>query len=149
MSDTSMRCSDELLEALHDLKRRGDTYEDVVWRLLDNREAEPPRTEDARREPPMAHEDGETDDERPDLDLPGSGAVRDRREEVIYQMAALLEREGTATKQDFLEIVDPDAVGYASAESFWANCVKGRDSFRSIDGVRSPPVGMAEWEWVG
>lgn len=31
---SSMRVSDELLDELHDLSERGESYEDVVWRLI-------------------------------------------------------------------------------------------------------------------
>ena len=32
---TTVSMSEELAERLHDLKHRGDTYEDVIWRLLE------------------------------------------------------------------------------------------------------------------
>lgn len=35
MGRTSMQVSDELLDELHELKRRGESYEDVVWRLIE------------------------------------------------------------------------------------------------------------------
>lgn len=38
MGDTSMRLSDETLDRLHDRKRRGESYEDVVLRMLDSTE---------------------------------------------------------------------------------------------------------------
>jgi len=38
MSDTSIRVSDELADELHDRKNRGDSYEDVIWRLIENEE---------------------------------------------------------------------------------------------------------------
>lgn len=36
-----MRCSEALLDALHERKGRGDSYEDVVWRLLDKFDERP------------------------------------------------------------------------------------------------------------
>lgn len=36
MSDTSIRVSEELADELHSRKNRGDSYEDVIWRLLEN-----------------------------------------------------------------------------------------------------------------
>jgi len=35
MGRTSIQVSDELADELHELKDRGDSYEDVIWRLLD------------------------------------------------------------------------------------------------------------------
>lgn len=34
MDRTTISVSEDLADALHDLKSRGDTYEDVIWRLL-------------------------------------------------------------------------------------------------------------------
>lgn len=36
MSDTSIRVSEDLADELHSRKNRGDSYEDVIWRLLEN-----------------------------------------------------------------------------------------------------------------
>jgi predicted CopG family antitoxin len=35
MSDTSIRVSEDLADELHDRKNRGDSYEDVIWRLIE------------------------------------------------------------------------------------------------------------------
>jgi predicted CopG family antitoxin len=35
MSDTSIRVTHELADELHDRKNRGDSYEDVIWRLIE------------------------------------------------------------------------------------------------------------------
>jgi len=32
---TSIRVSEELADELHDRKDRGDSYEDVIWRLIE------------------------------------------------------------------------------------------------------------------
>lgn len=34
MGDTSIRVSDELADELFDRKQRGESYEDVIWRLI-------------------------------------------------------------------------------------------------------------------
>jgi len=41
VSDTSIRVSHELADELFDRKRRGESYEDVIWRLIE--EADGPR----------------------------------------------------------------------------------------------------------
>jgi predicted CopG family antitoxin len=35
MGRTSIQVSDELADELHDRKDRGDSYEDVIWRLIE------------------------------------------------------------------------------------------------------------------
>lgn len=82
------------------------------------------------------------------LDLPGSGDLLEQRQEAVLAMWELLVEEGTATRKDFLELVDPDQVGYETAESFWANAVKGRDSLRALPGVETPSTGRSEWQFT-
>jgi len=36
MGKTTIQISDELADALHELKQRGDSYEDVIWREFEN-----------------------------------------------------------------------------------------------------------------
>lgn len=35
MSDTSIRVSNELADELFERKQRGESYEDVIWRLIE------------------------------------------------------------------------------------------------------------------
>ena len=35
MGRTSISCSDELADELYDRKKRGESYEDVIWRLIE------------------------------------------------------------------------------------------------------------------
>lgn len=35
MGDTSIRVSDELADELFERKRRGESYEDVIWRIIE------------------------------------------------------------------------------------------------------------------
>lgn len=35
MADTSIRVTDKLADELFDRKRRGESYEDVIWRLIE------------------------------------------------------------------------------------------------------------------
>lgn len=35
MGDTSIRVSDELADELYSRKARGESYEDVIWRLIE------------------------------------------------------------------------------------------------------------------
>jgi predicted CopG family antitoxin len=36
MGSTSIRVSEELADELHNRKNRGDSYEDVIWRLIED-----------------------------------------------------------------------------------------------------------------
>jgi predicted CopG family antitoxin len=38
MGRTSIQVSDELADELHERKERGDSYEDVIWRLIEDDE---------------------------------------------------------------------------------------------------------------
>lgn len=35
MGRTSISCSDELADELYERKKRGESYEDVIWRLIE------------------------------------------------------------------------------------------------------------------
>jgi len=35
MGSTSIRVSDKLADELHSRKNRGDSYEDVIWRIIE------------------------------------------------------------------------------------------------------------------
>jgi predicted CopG family antitoxin len=39
MADTTIAVSEELADELHSRKNRGDAYEDVLWRLLEQADA--------------------------------------------------------------------------------------------------------------
>lgn len=38
MGTTTIQVSDKLADELHDRKERGDSYEDVVWRLIEEKD---------------------------------------------------------------------------------------------------------------
>ncbi|MDQ2072830.1 antitoxin VapB family protein [Haloarcula sp. H-GB4] len=40
MGRTTIQVSDELADELHDRKSRGDSYEDVIWRLIEERDGQ-------------------------------------------------------------------------------------------------------------
>lgn len=82
-----------------------------------------------------------------DLDLPGSGETYEQRRRAIGTLVAYLQAEGTATRADFLELINPDDVRYASADSFWSNAVKGRDSLSAVEGVVPPSEGEHSWRY--
>lgn len=56
--------------------------------------------------------------------LPGTGKDLEGRVAAILSMYDHLREHGAAEKGDLLQVVDVDATGYSSAESFWTNAVK-------------------------
>ncbi len=47
MGDTSIRISEELADELYERKSRGESYEDVIWRLI---------RKESERDPPNENE---------------------------------------------------------------------------------------------
>lgn len=136
MATTTIEISRENWQWLNSLKEPGDSFNDVLDRLR------------GADDPTSPHRLSADEDRLPDdLDLPGSGDTLDRRRAAIARLYAFLEREGQARKTDLLDLVDPDEVEYSSKESFWANCVKGRDSLRALPGVESPSEGGHVWRF--
>jgi predicted CopG family antitoxin len=124
-------------------QRPSETFNDVLDRLREQRG-------DSNTEPEESNEainEIEPADVPDDLDIPGSGETFERRRETIGTLVAYLKQEGTATRADFLELVDPDDVGYSSADSFWSNSIKGRDTLSAIEGVVPPSEGGHTWRF--
>jgi predicted CopG family antitoxin len=146
METTTIEISVQNWQWLTSLKQRpSDSFDDVVTRLREQHEAD-------NLETTTGHDlDDDLDEIEPtmpdDLDLPGNGETYERRRETIATLVAYLQQEGTATKADFLQLVDADDVGYASPESFWANAVKGRNSLSAVDGVVPPGEGGHTWRY--
>ena len=78
-----------------------------------------------------------------DLEIPGDGELRRRRRETVAELYAFLRERETASRSDFLELVDPEEVSYASPEGFWE--AVGRDGLRKLPGVTPPESGHHEW----
>jgi len=143
MGTTTIEISVENWRWLTNQKRRpGESFNDVLDRLREQ-QGDQPATED---DPAVEIEPA---DVPADLDLPGSGDTYERRREAIARLYAYLREEGTATRADFLELIDPSDVDYASGASFWSNCVKGRDSLSVLEGVEPPGEGEHTWRYTG
>lgn len=159
MGRTTIQVSDRLADELHDRKDRGDSYEDVIWGLI---EASDRGGHTEPTEPPAepAADDGGaiggeprnlTTEERERVAdaLAGNGDLLTRRVDAIEAMFRELQREGSAEKGDLIGVVDVDATGYADANSVWSNMVKGRDTLRTLPGVEKPATGRTEWTYTG
>ncbi|QCC47211.1 hypothetical protein [Halobellus limi] len=124
-------------------QRPGESFNDVLNRLREQRgdvDAEPEESGEAIAEIESA-------DVPDDLDFLGSGETYERRRRAIAWLYAYLQCEGSATRADFLELVDPDDIDYATGASFWSNCVKGRDSLSALEGVQPPGEGEHTWRY--
>lgn len=150
---TTIQISDEAWKRLNSRKEPGDGFADVVDRVLDKADAHDKAVDEPSLDAPEAAEPAATSDDVhgrareqvETMELPGSADVLDARREAVYSLWEFLRNEGVASKREFLEHVDPDAVGYASAESFWSNCIKGREALQSMPGVEPPKEGMHRW----
>ena len=133
METTTIELSRENWQWLNSLKLSpGESFNDVLDRLRTDMDSPP-----------------DTGYNLPDsLDLPGSGEKLTYRRGTISRMYVHLTRHRTATKSDLLELVDTEKTGYASPESFWSNCVKGKDTLQSLPGVHPPGPGERTWRFV-
>lgn len=173
-SGETIHVSEDLADDLYAAKGRGTTYEELLRELVDASRSDPDPTDTAPESAPESHTidvesvpDADTSDASPESEhvgvdptdppvpvpkinhlyeeLPGEGRLLDRRVAATIEMYERLSEKGSAEKGDFLELVDPDELGYASADSVWANMVKGRDTLRSLPGVSTPPTGRTTW----
>jgi len=160
--DTSIRVSEELAEELYQRKGRATSYEDFIWELLERVDSDDgqPSTETGRVQGTVDNSlrDDHSEDSgprsRPEADvdrlrneLAGSSDLLDRRVEAVLDMYDYLVEHGEAEKSDLLGIVDVEATGYVSADSVWANMVKGKDTLRTLDGVQKPSDGLTTWTY--
>lgn len=131
METTTIELSRENWQRLNERKRRpGESFNDVLDRLLTERSG------------------GDHEAHLPEeLDLPGSGDVLEERRKTVARLYEYLQEHGSATKGDFLELVDVDQVGYGSSESFWSNCINATGVLSSLPGVRSPGEGGHRWRF--
>lgn len=77
------------------------------------------------------------------LEIPGDRETQRRRRETVADLYAFLTERETATRSDFLELVDAEEVSYATPEGFWESV--GRDGLRKLPGVTPPESGHHEW----
>jgi len=144
MGRTTISVSDELADELYERKGRGESYEDVLWRLLEEtggqieRESEEGEEAETTEEQPSDLLGTEVESPAPTIEdlvdqvgrdvLPGSGAKLDERVEALRAVVDYLREHGTATPADFKNEVYPAHTarytdGENPARSWWKNCM--------------------------
>lgn len=130
METTTIQVAEETADELHDRKRRGETYDDVIRRLLEGPDeqpepstpAEPEPVDERRREPVQEAAARDVDD----LDLPGQGKILVRRREAVQAVVDAIHERPGSTKAELLEVIDVDAIGYGRGgpDSAWKNLIQ-------------------------
>jgi hypothetical protein len=145
MGDTTISVPEELADELYSRKGRGETYADVIRRLIaaaddgdDTRSAAEPEPSTTAAAATREEEAPGTPTEPDGLDelvdvvaeevLPGSGEKLDARREALRAVVTYLRDRGTASPADFREEVYPDhPAAYTSgsdpARSWWKNAM--------------------------
>lgn len=133
MGRTTIQVSDDLADELHERKNRGESYEDVIWRLIDGADT----TESATNSPLNT------------LNLPPS------EENAVAAAYEHLREVGTSQRSDFINEVYPDHhAGYSDRDlkdperAWWKNVID--PNLRKLPGV-SPPSseGKHYWRFTG
>lgn len=164
MGRTSIQTSEELADELWERKNRGESYEDVIWRLIELADAAEPESEaDEKRARKSERKPTGNDDLREraeaaldDLHVKGRDPAveRTRREAVMWAWDYLREREharsseiANATFGKFWS----DKIGYSTSSRYpgyglWDNCV--RDLLSELPGVDAPAEKDNKWRFV-
>lgn len=157
-------------------KEPGEGFKDVLSRVLDNLEAAesegfvPESDEETRQIDPddfdtfdkirereekrAATESDRGGPERihalvEEMDLPGDGSTLEARRNALVDLHTHLRKKKTAEKSDFLHVIERFDHGYANAESFWSNVVKGKQTLQTLPGVEPPADGLSTWRFDG
>lgn len=166
MGRTSIQVSDELADELHGRKERGESYEDVIWNLIE--EAGGGQNGSQSREEPSPSEPEPTPADIEDagarsveasvatVDFP-SGKPREECVEAVRVAYEYLRDAGGASMRDFVIDVMPEhPIGYDVPDlepgeryrgSWWRKVVK--PGLQALPDVEAPASGQSEWTYVG
>lgn len=165
--DTTIRVSEELADELYARKTRGDSYEDVLWRLIQQVDAADPTDVDRA---PSDQEDVDDDrDVEPTADIDEIlsrwtpyGESSDQRLAAGRAVLEELQEREKMTKDEILEDVYPhNQVETQSQDSWWrttARGIGGKDGALAlaieagaVEWVRTPPHSAEHhhFRWVG
>jgi len=173
MGRTSIQVSDELADELYSRKNRGESYEDVIWRLIEDVDASDDIAEsgvsatgpDSRPEPdqpPAGTTEqpesalGEVESVLEDVEFP---TTKDRGDcvEAVRAAYEYLQENEKATMREFVQEVMPEhPVGYDVPDlepgeryrgAWWRKVVK--PGLNALPDVESPPRGGSDWAYTG
>ena len=160
---TTISVPGELADELYSRKARGESYADVIRRLLDDEADETPS--DRRENNPSAEptETPPVDEPEPEVTvdviidsvaadaLPGSGSKLEARKEAFQATVEYLREHGEIKKATFKKHVFSEHDGeYQTARSAWKNCIY--PGLRTLS-ERSDAIEKADesglWRWTG
>lgn len=174
MGRTTIQVSDELADELHERKGRGDSYEDVIWGLIeavDSRESDAGATPDTSTPTPSERSDGDVRPESPtpddvdavraaveQADLPGQ-VHPDEAVHAVRAVLDYLDSHNGGTMREIVAAVMPGyALGYdvdaalAKVEAgeryrgaWWRRVV--RPALEAHPDVEKPPKGGSRWRY--
>lgn len=162
---TTISVPEEIADELYSRKARGESYADVIRRLLDD-EASGDETASDRRESEASPEPTEppaSDEPEPEVTfdvvvdtvaadvLPGSGSKLAARKEAFRATVEYLREHGSIKKATFEEhVFGEHDVGYDTARSAWKNCIYPglRTLADRTDAVESADE-SGVWRWTG
>jgi predicted CopG family antitoxin len=143
METTTIEVREDQADALHDLKDRGDSYKDVIERLLALAEDAQDGRLASLRAPETALE--ERREAVKALEIPGQGDAEAQRREAVRAVVEHLERQERAPKSELVEI-GAELAGdtYADKQSLWKNLAQ--PALADLELVESEgPSGY--WRW--
>jgi hypothetical protein len=168
MGRTTISVSDELADELYERKGRGESYEDVLWRLLEEagstHSSLEPRGEDQKSTKPEGEArppDHTTQSLNQVIDevahdvLPGKGEKFEERKAALHAVVSYLRKNESATPEEFKREVYPDhraqyTEGEDPARSWWKNAMyKGLRELAERSGEIEKPDHTGEWTYRG
>lgn len=132
MGKTTIQVPEEIADELHQRKERGDTYADVIARLLESGVVE--EREEAGDSGGLV------------VRVPGHGEKKERRERAVRAVIERLEEEGRVRKDELLGVAVPVAgETYSDERSLWKNLLL--PALQEYGGVE-PEGNSGWWRWV-
>lgn len=148
MGRTTISCSEELADELYQRKRRGESYEDVIWRLI--READGDSVDEPEPEPTREPTDDVALTPESVADSVEKSMTDIQRRSLIAALE-YLRKQGTAEAGDIVAAAyeaEPDS--YASEASWrsnlWNNVGGDLRETGAVELVSKP---QGRWKWVG
>lgn len=166
MGRTTIQVSDELADELYARKQRGDSYEDVIWRLIEQGGGERPASGSTEPDEPAVVENRQEVElynspaDLSTVDFPQTADREAAKEAVTATVEHLMESGGATKGEVVLEVMPEHPVGYdadAALEqieagdryrgAWWRKVVK--PGLEAVDGVEKPDSGASRWRYVG